>query len=86
MDGECGEPYGVEPDGLLRWMGRCGETAVCALPGEGHGTEALGGALWGKSGWVNPSDGALRGDCGVCPPGRVHGTEALGRALWGWPW
>ena len=29
-----GEPYGAGPEGLFRRMGRCGETARCALPGE----------------------------------------------------
>ncbi len=75
-----GSPTGARPGGLLRWAERCGETAACALPGESMG-QVFSGALWGESGWVIPSDGAPRGDCGVCPPGRVRWTERLSESL-----
>ena len=78
------EPYGARPGGLLRWAERCGRlrrVPYRASPLDG----VFSGALRGESGWVIPLDGALRGDCGVCPTGRVHGTERLAKvcdAFW----
>ena len=37
-----GEPYGANPDGLLRWAGRCGKFVTCALPGESVGRKGAG--------------------------------------------
>ena len=84
LDGGVGEPYGARPGGLLRWAERCGRlrrVPYRASPLDG----VFSGALRGESGWVIPLDGALRGDCGVCPTGRVHGTERLAKvcdAFW----
>ena len=61
--------------------GRLRRVPYRASPWDG----VFSGALWGESGWVIPSDGALRGDCGVCPPGRVRWTERLAKvcdAFW----
>ena len=75
-----GEPYGANPDGLLRRMERCGRLRRVpsrASPWDGGvGGSPMGRILMGYSvGW------SVAADCGVCPSGRVHGTEASGN-LW----
>ena len=53
------EPYGANPEGLFRRVGRCGRlwrVPYRASPWDG----VFSGALWGLALKVIPSDGALR--------------------------